>query len=420
MDAKMEKSKTVGLLPRIAAAIILGIGAGCCFGACGEGCAAVPEWAARVFATFGSVFSGYLSFMIPLIIAALVTASIAEMERGAGRLLAMTVAISYIDTAVCGFATLGVGKFLFPLFMDGSAGAAAAAAPYPAPAPFFTIAMPPLFDVMSALALSFIAGIGISSLRCDTLRRATCEFRDIVTAAIGKTIIPLLPLYIFCIFLKMSWTGEVAVMLVSFAKVIAVIFAMHIAVILLQFCAAGAVVRRNPFKALAAMMPAYFTALGTSSSAATIPVSHKCALDYGISKETAGFVIPLTATIHMSGSAMKITGCAIALVMMKGGTVDIAAFSGFVMMLGLVTVASPGVPGGAIMASLGILQSILGFGAEEQALMIALYMAMDSFGTACNVVGDGAIAMVVDRYARGEAETVSPAERSPAAGPGGC
>ena len=390
----MKKFFRIPLIAKIAIAIILGVGAGSCFGLY-EGCSAFPDWIARIFATFCAIFSNFLSFMIPLVIAGLVTASIAELKSGAGKLLAITVAIAYIDTAVCGFATLGIANGIFPALVNGTAHASAVQ--YIAPEPFFTIAMPPLLDVMSALVISFIAGIGISALRCKTLLNCACEFRDVITAVIEKAVIPMLPLYIFCIFLKMSWTGEVAALVVAFAKVIAVIFVLHIVIIFLQFCVAGAVTGRNPIKALAAMMPAYFTALGTSSSAASIPVSHKCAIDYGISKETAGFVIPLTATIHMSGSAMKITACAAALVLMKGAAIDFYSFSGFVMMLGIITVASPGVPGGAIMASLGILQSILGFNGEEQALMIALYMAMDSFGTACNVVGDGAIAMVVDK-----------------------
>lgn len=145
------------------------------------------------------------------------------------------------------------------------------------------------------------------------------------------------------------------------------------------------------------MLPAYFTALGTQSSAATIPVTLKQATMNGVSSDIAGFVIPLCATIHLSGSTLKIVACALALMMMQGMPYDFALFAGFIFMLGITMVAAPGVPGGAIMAALGILGSILGFDESAQALMIALYIAMDSFGTACNVTGDGAIALIIDR-----------------------
>ena len=147
------------------------------------------------------------------------------------------------------------------------------------------------------------------------------------------------------------------------------------------------------------MLPAYFTALGTSSSAATIPVTLKRAISNGVSEPVAGFVIPLCATIHLSGSTLKITACAVALMMMLGMPFNFGLFLGFIMMLGVTMVAAPGVPGGAIMAALGVLGSILGFDAQQQAMMITLYIAMDSFGTACNVTGDGAIALIIDKIA---------------------
>ena len=145
------------------------------------------------------------------------------------------------------------------------------------------------------------------------------------------------------------------------------------------------------------MMPAYFTALGTQSSAATIPVTLEQTKKNGVSSDIAGFVIPLCATIHLSGSTLKIVACALALMMMQGIPFDFPLFAGFIFLLGITMVAAPGVPGGAIMAALGILQSMLGFDESAQALMIALYIAMDSFGTACNVTGDGAIALIIDK-----------------------
>lgn len=240
----------------------------------------------------------------------------------------------------------------------------------------------------------------MARLSTGALRRGFDEFRDCVQFVIMKAIIPLLPLYIFGIFLKMTMEGEVSSVLGAFAGIIGVIFAMHIILLLFQYAVAGIVARRNPLRMLLTMMPAYFTALGTQSSAATIPVTLRQTVKTGVKEDIAGFVVPLCATIHMSGSAMKIVACALAVMIMEGMPWTTDMFAGFIMMLGITIVAAPGVPGGAIMASLGLLGSILGFDAEKQSLMIALYITMDSFGTACNVTGDGAIAQIIQAIFR--------------------
>jgi Na+/H+-dicarboxylate symporter len=259
--------------------------------------------------------------------------------------------------------------------------------------------MPPIMEVMTALLLSFTLGLGLSYIEGDTLHKAFVDFRDIVTKMIATIIIPLLPIHIFGIFLNMTVSGQVASIISMFVKVIAVIFVLHVLLLLIQFCVAGSIGRKNPLKLLKTMLPAYATALGTQSSAATIPVTLAQAIKNGVRENIAVFVIPLCATIHLAGSTMKITACSMAIMIMSGQPVTLSVFGGFIMMLGITMVAAPGVPGGAIMAALGILQSMLGFNDTMQALMIALYIAMDSFGTACNVTGDGAIAVIVDRIA---------------------
>ena len=211
---------------------------------------------------------------------------------------------------------------------------------------------------------------------------------------ISAVILPLLPIYIFGIFLNMTHSGQVFSILMVFIKIIGVIFILHIFLLVFQYCIAALFVRKNPFRLLGRMLPAYFTALGTQSSAATIPVTLEQTKKNGVSADIAGFVIPLCATIHLSGSTLKIVACALALMMMQGMPFDFSLFAGFIFMLGITMIAAPG---GAIMASLGILQSMLGFDESAQALMIALYIAMDSFGTACNVTGDGAIALIIDK-----------------------
>lgn len=195
----------------------------------------------------------------------------------------------------------------------------------------------------------------------------------------------------------MTYVGQVFSILTVFIKIIGIIFLIHIGILILQFSIAGGFAGKNPFKLLLNMMPAYFTALGTQSSAATIPVTLEQTKKNGVSEDVAGFTVPLCATIHMSGSMLKIVACALALMIMTDMPYDFGMFFGFICMLGITMVAAPGVPGGAIMAALGVLQSMLGFDQEAQALMIALYIAMDSFGTACNVTGDGAIAIIIDK-----------------------
>ena len=381
----MQKMK-IGLLPRIIIAIILGVACGAFF----------SFFSVRCFVTFNSIFSHFLSFLIPLIIVGLVTPAIADIGKGAGRLLLITALIAYGDTVFSGYMSYFVSTGIFPSLIDPDK-AAQAVATVEELQPFFTIEIPPLLDVMSALITSFVMGLGISFFESPSLKKCFDEFRDIIAKTIQVALIPILPVYIFSIFLNMSHTGQAWRIINVFIAIIGVIFVMHIFLLVLQYCIAGGISHRNPFKALYTMLPAYFTALGTSSSAATIPVTLAQTKKNGVSDGVAGFVIPLCATIHLSGSAMKITACAVALLIMQGGQISLSLFTGFILMLGIMMVAAPGVPGGAIMAALGVLQSVLGFNAEQQALMIALYITMDSFGTACNVTGDGAIALVVDR-----------------------
>lgn len=376
----------IGLLGKILIAIALGIGLGLI----------APAWLVRIFLTFNGIFSQFLGFAIPLIILGLVTTAIADMGKGAGKMLLLTVGIAYVSTVFAGVVSYLTGAAWFPSMIDTGASLDTMAAA-DEPTAFFGVTIPPLMNVMTALVLAFMLGLGLAALKSDTLKNAAHDFEEIVVKTIKAAIIPLLPIYIFGIFLNMTYVGQVFYILTVFIKIIGVIFLIHIGILILQFCIAGGFAKKNPFKLLWTMMPAYFTALGTQSSAATIPVTLEQAKKNGVSEDVAGFTVPLCATIHMSGSTLKIVACALALMIMKGMPYDFGLFFGFICMLAITMVAAPGVPGGAIMASLGVLQSILGFDQEAQALMIALYIAMDSFGTACNVTGDGAIAIIIDK-----------------------
>ncbi len=358
-----------------------------------------PDWLYRILITFKSLFANFLNFSIPLIMIGLIMPSIGDLEKNAGKLLAITVVIAYGFTLFSGFSTYFIGDTLFNSLLENEQIGTLEDHSRSLP-PYFTIDMPPIFDVMTALLLSFIVGIGLSVREAPVLTNVVKEFGDIVKWLITKAIIPVLPYYIMTIFAEITFSGQVASVMVVFFKLIIILFIMHIVLLLLQYIFAGLISGKNPIKSLGAMLPAYATALGTQSSAATIPVTLRQSLKLGISQRIAGFVIPLCATIHLSGSTMKITACALALMMLQGTPYDFSMFAGFIMMLGIIMVAAPGVPGGAIMAALGVLHSMLGFDENQQALMVALYIAMDSFGTACNVTGDGAVALIVDKIAK--------------------
>ena len=386
------KLKRPGLLTQIIIAIVLGIGAGIIS----------PALPVRIFVTFNGLFSEFLAFIIPLIIVGLVAPAIADIGKGAGKMLAVTALLAYGATLFSGFTSYAVGETFFPMLITRDIPLSEISEANGV-VPFFTIDIPEPLNVMTALVMAFTLGLGMANLNTSYLKNAFVDFKDIIVKTIQKVILPLLPIYIFGIFFNMTHSGQVFHVLSVFIKIIGIIFILHILLLVFQYVIAGLIAGKNPFRMLANMMPAYFTALGTQSSAATIPVTLKQTVKNGVNEDTAGFVIPLCATIHLSGSTMKIVACALALMMMQNIPYDFKMMSGFIFMLGITMVAAPGVPGGAIMASLGILSSMLGFDDNAQALMIALYIAMDSFGTACNVTGDGALAVIIDRWFRKKA-----------------
>lgn len=382
----MKKIK-VGLLGKIVIAIVTGIAIGY----------VAPMWVGRLFATFNEVFGQFLNFIIPLIILGFVASAIADLGNKAGKMLVFTAALAYVATMFAGYVSYFTGAWLFPSMLTGieSSGIAEAEASVE---PYFNMPMGTVMPVMTALVLSFVVGLGCAFSDSKVLSKGIVEFRDIVSLTIRKAVIPLLPVYIFGIFLCMTLLGQVGGILITFARIIIVIFVLHVLLLLFQYGVASLFNHKNPLKMLKIMMPAYFTALGTQSSAATIPVTLRQTIKMGVDEDVAGFTVPLCATIHMSGSTLKIVACALAIMILEGVPYDLATFTHFIVMIGITIIAAPGIPGGAIMASLGILSGILHFTAEQNALMIALYISMDSFGTACNVTGDGALAVIVDKF----------------------
>lgn len=383
----MSKKK-LGLLPKLIIAIALGIAVGM----------VAPEKLIAIFATFNGIFNQFLGFIIPLIIIGFVVPGIADLGSGAGKTLAITALVAYLSTIIAGSVAYFVDTTAFPSFLEVGSIVLdnAQNAEETMVASLFTIEMPAIMGVMSALILSFTLGLGIAVTKAEGLKGIFNEFQAIISKVIASIIIPLLPFHVFGIFSNLTYSGTVAEIMSVFIKVFGIILLLHIGILIFQYVIAGVFAKKNPFGLLKNMLPAYFTALGTQSSAATIPITLEQTKKNGVRGEVADFVIPLCATIHLSGSTITLTSCAIAIMMLNGINVSFGQLLPFILMLGVTMVAAPGVPGGAVMAALGVLESMLGFNSIMLNLMIALYIAQDSFGTACNVTGDGAIAVLIN------------------------
>lgn len=379
--------KKLSLVKKIFLFLVLGISIGLL---CGVNNIQFPV---RILATFSGLFASFLSFVIPLIIIGFIIPSIATLGNKSGKGLLITTIIAYTSTLVAGFLAYLVGTSVLPKLING---AVALSESGQAIEPYFNIEIPAIMNVMSALTLAFILGIGLARIKNSTMLSVTEEFNEIVLMIVTKILIPIVPIYIGCVFAKLSYSGEIFSTLRSFGIVYLILFLLQLAYIVIQYFIAGVVKKENPFKLIKNMIPAYITAAGTQSSAATIPVTLQCSRKHGISEEVLEFVIPLGATIHLAGDTITLVITSMAVMYMNGQTPTFSMIIPFIFMLGITMVAAPGVPGGGVMAALGLLESMLGFGAVEKSIMIALHAAQDSFGTATNVTGDGAIAIIVD------------------------
>lgn len=386
----MSKKK-IGLVPKLIMGIIAGILIG----------SFAPEFLVKVLVTASSLFSAFLKFVIPFIIIGFVTAGIADLATGAGKLLGVTTGIAYGSTIVAGTLAFIVASLIFPSFIDSSVASQIGNPEAGMLSAIFTIPLEPMVDVTAAIVFAFTMGLGISALRNngkgETLYRLFQEFQEIVTKVLATIIIPLLPIYIAGTFANITYAGQVWSILSIFWRVYLIVIPLHIIYLVIQFTTAGVISGKNPFKMLKNQIPGYLTAAGTQSSAATIPVNVECAKNNGISKEIREFCVPLCATIHLSGSIISITSFSVAVLMMNGMDHGFGTITPFILMLGIAMVAAPGAPGGAIMSALPFLPMI-GIPADGglASLMIALYLTQDSFGTAANVSGDNAIAAIVD------------------------
>ncbi len=349
----------------------------------------------RILATFSALFGSFLSFVIPLIIIAFIVPGIASLGKNSGKVLIGTTILAYISTVISGIAAYFIGISFLPKLIKA---ATLVATETIKAEPYFTIDIPPMLNIMSALIFAFVFGIGLSKITNSSLLRGFQEFSSIVSMIISKVLIPLVPLYIAAIFSKLSLSGEIFTTIKSFATIYLILFILQFVYLLCQYSIAGGLKKENPFKLLKNMIPAYLTAVGTQSSAATIPVTLSCTKENNVSEEVADLVVPLCATIHLAGDTITLVLTSIGVMLMRGETPTLITMMPFILMLGVTMVAAPGVPGGGVMAALGLLESMLGFGNIEKPIMIALHAAQDSFGTATNITGDGALSLIVDYF----------------------
>ncbi|MCT4632908.1 MAG: dicarboxylate/amino acid:cation symporter [Firmicutes bacterium] len=379
--------KKIGLLPRLILGIILGIIIGIVSKGAGQ------FVVVRLLATFSKIFGGFLGFVIPLIIIGFVAPGIADLGKRAGKMLGITAGIAYCSAVVAGFVAFFIGSAILPnvIKMGEISGASDLNLN-----PFFNIEMGAVMGVMTALVLAFVLGIGMASLESKKLFFVMKDFQLIIEKVVKYVLIPGIPIHIAGVFAKLSASGEIFSTIKAFSFVYALIIPLQIGYVLVQYGIAHLVSKKNPFKAIKNMLPAYFTALGTQSSAATIAVTLDCARKNDIEEDIVDFVIPLGATIHLAGDTITLVLASMGVMMLYGVTPTLGAMVPFIFMLGITMVAAPGIPGGGVMAALGLLKGMLGFAQPQLDLMIALHFAQDSFGTATNVTGDGAIAIIVD------------------------
>ncbi len=378
----------LGLIPKLLLGLVLGIVVGMY----------APLWLTSITET-GRVFLGNLiKFFIPFIIFSFIAASIAQLKDSAGKLLSFTVGLSYVDTIIgCTMAAV-TSYILIPGFVNGKTFSETTAATIGEP--IVEIAFPPLMDIMSALVLAIVIGLAASWGKSKLIATAVEELKDIIDIVIRKFMIPVIPIFIFCIFVGISAKGELSGAIVVFGKMLLLIIIMQLIWLIIEYTVAGFISKSNPFTAVKCMLPAYITAMGTMSSAATMPISLRQAKTIPVmDKKIADFVMPLCANIHSAGAALTLTISAITVsVLTKGELPPVSLIIVFIIVLGIVLTGAAGVPGGSVLATLGILQSILGFDEVGLGLMLALFMVQDTFGTATNITGDGALALIVNRF----------------------
>ena len=356
-----------------------------------------PESVMKVVVTLQYIMGQLITFCVPLIIIGFIAPSITKLGKNASRLLGVAIVIAYVSSVCAALMSTGAGYALIPhLSIDTEV-----AGLRTLPDVVFELNIPQIMSVMSALVLSVLMGLAAtwtnSKLTCDFLG----EFQNIVLDIVGKIIIPMLPFYIAATFCNLSYEGMITHQLPAFIQIILIVMAGHYIWLAVLYLLAGAYSGKNPWEVLRHYGPASLTAVGTMSSAATLAVALDCARKSKVlRKDMVSFGIPLFANIHLCGSVLtEVFFCMTISKILYGHLPSIGTMLLFCALLGIFAIGAPGVPGGTVMASLGLITGVLMFDGAGTALMLAIFALQDSFGTACNVTGDGALTLMLTGYA---------------------
>ena len=355
-----------------------------------------PESVMKVVVTLQYIMGQLITFCVPLIIIGFIAPSITRLGANASRLLGVAVIIAYVSSICAAFMSMGAGYALIPhLSIDTSV-----AGLRELPDVVFELNIPQIMPVMSALVLSILLGLAATWTKSQKTIDLLAEFQNIVLSVVTKVIIPVLPFYIAATFCNLSYEGMITRQLPAFLQIILIVMLGHYIWLAVLYLLAGAYSKKNPWEVLRHYGPAYLTAVGTMSSAATLAVALRCARKSSVLREDmVSFGVPLFANIHLCGSVLTEVFFVMTIAKMLYGSIpSMGTMILFCLLLGIFAIGAPGVPGGTVMASLGLITGILLFKDEGTGLMLAIFALQDSFGTACNVTGDGALTLMLTGY----------------------
>ena len=350
----------------------------------------------KIVVTLQYIMGQLITFCVPLIVIGFIAPSITRLGRNASRLLGVAVVLAYVSSICAAFMSTAAGYVLIPhLSIETDV-----AGLRELPGVVFQLDIPQIMSVMSALAFSILIGLAAAWTKSERICDILAEFQDVVLAIVSKIVIPVLPFYIAATFCNLSYEGTITHQLPAFLQIILIVMAGHYIWMAILYLLAGAYSGKNPLEVVKHYGPAYLTAVGTMSSAATLAVALECARKSKVlRKDMVSFGIPLFANIHLCGSVLtEVFFCMTISKMLYGQLPSLMTMILFCLLLGIFAIGAPGVPGGTVMASLGLITGILLFDGDGTALMLAIFALQDSFGTACNVTGDGALTLMLTGY----------------------
>lgn len=383
-EVLMAKAGDASLIFKLLAGLIIGAGLGFM----------ATESVMDVVVSVRHIFGQIIFFLVPLIIVGFITPAIVRLGQNASRILVAAIALAYLSSVGAAFFSMMSGYGIIPHLSI----ATETEKLRQLPEMVFRLDIPPLFSVMSALVTALFFGVGIVWTKSETLGRIFIELERIMTWLVTAVLIPILPLFVGLSFMGLAYEGSLSRHLPIFITMVALVILGHFIWLAVLYGLGGLVSGRNPAQIFRYYIPAYLTAVGTMSSAATLPVALKCARRSPVlSKTMVEFMVPLGATVHLCGSVLtEVFFCMTISLLLYGTLPSLGAMLLFCVLLGIFAVGAPGVPGGTVVASLGIVTGVLGFDQTGVALLIAIFALQDSFGTACNVTGDGALALILE------------------------